>query len=117
MGIGAIGVPVAALFVVSLVLWIRRRTFSGLLQLAGSVCLLVMVVTHLAEALHLLPGMGWGLPNSPGHYLDLFSAISGVILSLMAYVVRRRFQTDAPCRSCPVIGASRRSPPTPRRID
>jgi hypothetical protein len=91
--IGAIGAPVAALFVASLLLLLRRRTMSGVLQLAGSVCLLVMVLTHLAEALHLLPGMGWGLPNSAGHYLDLFSAISGVVLLLMAYVVRRRLSS------------------------
>jgi hypothetical protein len=24
--------------------------------------------------LHMLPGMGWGLPDSPGHYLDFTSA-------------------------------------------
>lgn len=32
--------------------------------------------------------MGWGLPNSPGHYLDLFSAISGPVLLLAAGIVR-----------------------------
>ena len=48
-----------------------------------------MALTHVAEALHLLPGMGWGLPNSPGHYLDLISAIAGVVLLLAAFVVRR----------------------------
>jgi hypothetical protein len=47
-----------------------------------------MAMTHVAEALHLLPGMGWGLPNSPGHYLDLFSAISGIVLLLAACLVR-----------------------------
>jgi hypothetical protein len=48
-----------------------------------------MVLTHVAERLHLLPGMGWGLPNSPGHYLDLFSAVSGIALLLAAFIVRR----------------------------
>jgi hypothetical protein len=38
----------------------------------------------LRKALHLLPGMGWGLPNSPGHYVDLFSAVSGIVLLLLA---------------------------------
>ena len=60
-----------------------------LLILAGCGCLVVMVLTHIAEALNFLPGMGWGLPNSPGHYLDLFSAIAGVVLLLTAYVVSR----------------------------
>jgi hypothetical protein len=35
--------------------------------------------------------MGWGLPSSPGHYLDLFSAIDGVALLLAALLVRPRF--------------------------
>ena len=60
------------------------------LQVAGAVCFLVMVLTHVAEALQLLPGMGWGLPNSPGHYLGLFSAIAGLVLFLAAYLLGRR---------------------------
>jgi hypothetical protein len=59
-----------------------------LLLLAGCACVAVMAMTHVAEALHLLPGMGWGLPNSPGHYLDLFSAIAGIVLLLAAGLVR-----------------------------
>jgi hypothetical protein len=31
---------------------------------------LVVVLTHVAEKLDLFPVMGWGLPDSPGHYLD-----------------------------------------------
>jgi hypothetical protein len=55
----------------------------------ASACLVVLILTHVAEALRILPGMGWGLPNSPGHYLNLFSAASGIILLLLACVVRR----------------------------
>jgi hypothetical protein len=33
------------------------------------------MLTHVAERLRILPGMGWGLPDSPGHYLDLVCAI------------------------------------------
>jgi len=47
-----------------------------------------MALTHLAERARVLLGMGWGLPNSPGHYLDLFSAFSGAVLLLAAGVVR-----------------------------
>jgi hypothetical protein len=47
----------------------------------------MMALTHVAERARFLPGMGWGLPNSPGHYLDLFSAISGAVLLLAAGVV------------------------------
>lgn len=63
----------------------RRRR---LLLLAGSICLLMVVFTHVAERWHLLPGMGWGLPNSPGHYLDLLSAVTGAI-ALIAYALLR----------------------------
>jgi hypothetical protein len=59
---------------------------ARLLLLAGSACLVVMILTHVAERLHILTGMGWGLPNSPGHYLDLAGAIAGVVLLLAACV-------------------------------
>ena len=58
------------------------------LLLAGCACLIVVVLTHLAERLRVLPSMGWGLPNSPGHYLDLFSAVAGVVLLLAAGIAR-----------------------------
>jgi hypothetical protein len=48
----------------------------------------MMAFTHVAERLGVLPSMGWGLPNSPGHYLDLFSAMSGTVLLLAAAIVR-----------------------------
>ena len=67
----------------------RRHRSVRFLQILGCACLLVMVLTHVAERLHLLPGMGWGLPNSPGHYIDLLSAVSGVALLLAAFIVRR----------------------------
>jgi hypothetical protein len=62
-------------------------TAARRLVLAGFSCLLVMVLTHVAESLQLFPGMGWGLPNSPGHYLDLFSAVGGVALLVTAGVL------------------------------
>ena len=55
---------------------------------AGCGWLIVMVLTHVAERFAILPGMGWGLPGSPGHYLDLFSAASGVVLLLAAGIAR-----------------------------
>jgi len=32
-------------------------------------CLAVVVLTHVAEALHLFPWMHWGQEHSVGHYL------------------------------------------------
>lgn len=46
----------------------------------------MVVLTHIAEAFHIFPAMGWGLPNSVGHYLDLVSAILGVALLLLGFV-------------------------------
>jgi hypothetical protein len=58
----------------------RRVIFWRFLQVFGAACLIVVVLTHVAETYRLLPGMGWGLPNNPGHYLDLVSAVLGCTL-------------------------------------
>jgi len=47
-----------------------------------------MVLTHVAEHFHIWTSMGWGLPHSPGHYLDLVSAIAGIGLLLGAAFLR-----------------------------
>jgi succinate dehydrogenase/fumarate reductase cytochrome b subunit len=46
----------------------------------GAACFVMVALTHVAEAFHIFPALGWGMPNSPGHYLDLVSAILGCIL-------------------------------------
>jgi hypothetical protein len=84
-----IGTLVGALFLGSAVSFARERTGWRSVQLFGSFCLVVVVFTHVAEAFHLLPGMGWGLPTSAGHYLDLCSAIIGLILLPLGYVLAR----------------------------
>jgi hypothetical protein len=58
------------------------------LTLAGCACLMIVLLTHVAEALHALPGMGWGQPDSLGHYLDLLSAIIGVGFLMLAGILR-----------------------------
>jgi hypothetical protein len=70
-------VPTLVLFSGSAVLLSRTRTMAALLQLLGAACLVAVVLTHLCEAFDLFPGMGWGLPNSVGHYLDLGIRCSG----------------------------------------
>ncbi len=66
--------------------FVRTRTAPALLQLVGAACLVVVVLTHLAESLRLLPWMGWGQPHSPGHYLDLASALLGGLLFPVGYL-------------------------------
>ena len=48
---------------------------------------MVVVVTHVCEALHLLPSMYWGQPQSVGHYLDLSSAVLGLTLFPIGYLL------------------------------
>ena len=82
-------VPVAALLAYSVARFVRRQTVPLLLQVLGAGCLLVVVLTHVAEALHLMPAMRWGEPTSAGHYLDLVSAVLGVGAGRGASVRRR----------------------------
>lgn len=86
--------PVIALLPVSLLLsggiaWAyREKTVPTLLQLVGAASFLIVVLAHIFEALHLLAWMNWGLEHSPGHYLDLSSAILGLILFPIGYLLQ-----------------------------
>jgi hypothetical protein len=69
------------------------RTLPLFAQLFGAGCLVVVVLTHVCEALHLLPWMQWGDEHSVGHYLDLTSAVLRVTLFPLGYlfeVLRKR---------------------------
>src|SRR5690348_12472030 len=58
----------------------------GLPRRPSGVCWLIVVLAHVAERMHVISRMGWGLLNSPGHYLDLISAVVGTLLVLAAFV-------------------------------
>lgn len=79
--------PTGALFAGAIVLVMRRRRWSTFLQAVGAGCLVLVVLAHLAEAVHAISWMGWGLENSPGHYLDLGSAILGFVLFPAGYLL------------------------------
>jgi formate hydrogenlyase subunit 3/multisubunit Na+/H+ antiporter MnhD subunit len=72
----------------------RQMTVPLLLQLVGAACLVVVVLTHICEALHLFPRMQWGEERGIGHYLDLVSAVFGLTLFPLGYccsvVTKRR---------------------------
>ena len=61
-----------------------------MLQLCGSACLVIVILTHIAEALHLFPFMDWGEQHSPGHYVDLTSAVLAVTLLPLGYLFQVR---------------------------
>ena len=80
-------VPAGILFVGSVVLFLRERTLGSFLQPLGAGCLVLVILTHVFEALHLLPWMHWGSEHSVGHYLDLWSAVLGLALFPIGYLL------------------------------
>jgi len=80
-------VPAGILFVGSVLLFLRERTLGSFLQPLGAGCLVVVILTHVFEALHLLPWMQWGSNHSVGHYLDLGSAVLGLTLFPIGYLL------------------------------
>lgn len=82
-----VAVPACMLCLGSAVLFFRARTASTVLQLLGAGCLIVVVLTHVFEALNLFPWMHWGLEHSVGHYLDLMSAVLGLTLFPIGYLL------------------------------
>ena|SRR2546428_11902167 len=80
-------IPVCLLIIWSGVLFARDKTPGRFLQALGAGCLLIVVLTHVAEALDLFAFMHWGEEQSLGHYLDLSSAVLGVTLWPLGYAV------------------------------
>ena len=80
-------VPTGLLFSYSLVLFRRKAPWS-VLQLVGATFLVIVVLTHVCEALRLFPWMDWGAAHSAGHYLDLSSAVLGLTLLPAGYLGR-----------------------------
>ena len=73
-------VPALLLLSGSALLFFKTKTEPTLLQLLGTGCLMVVVIAHGCEAFGLFPWMGWGRPDSAGHYLDLVSAVIALTL-------------------------------------
>jgi len=80
-------VPAGILFVGSVLLFLRERTLGSFLQPLGAGCLVVVILTHIFEELHLLPRMQWASSHSVGHYLDLGSAVLGLTLFPIGYLL------------------------------
>ena len=82
---------VSVLVVASAVVFKREptTTIGSLLQLLGSGCLGIVVLTHIFESVDLFPWLRWGHPDSVGHYVDVGSAIVGLTLLPLGYTLRR----------------------------
>lgn len=80
-------VPVCMLFSGAVALSLGRKTVSSFLQLLGAGSLVVVVLTHICEAIHLFPWMHFGLEHSLGHYVDFGSAVLGLTFFPFGYLV------------------------------
>lgn len=80
-------VPAGMLLVGSVRLFRAAGRLPALLQVLGAVGLVVVVLTHICEGLHLFLVMRWGSEHSAGHYLDLGSAICGFTLFPVGYLL------------------------------
>ena len=78
--------PLLMLFSGAVLLYVRTKTTSSLMQVIGAGCLMVVVLTHVCEALNLFPSMRWGADDSIGHYLDLSSGVLGLSLFAVGYL-------------------------------
>jgi len=77
--------PASLLVSGSAILFLRQRSLYPFMQLLGAGCIVAIVLTHVCEGLHWLPGMHWGLEHSAGHYVDLAGAVLGLTLFPAGY--------------------------------
>jgi uncharacterized membrane protein len=85
-----IGLAICTTFVASAIALVQERNAPSFIQLLGAGCLIIVVLAHVAERFDFLPSMGWGLPESIGHYVDLVSAVVGLMLLPVGYLLRKR---------------------------
>lgn len=77
--------PAGLLLSGSTIMFFRGKTQVIFMQLVGAGCIMLVVLTHMCEALHLFPAMHWGLEHSVGHYVDLVGAVLGLTLFPAGY--------------------------------
>jgi hypothetical protein len=70
----------------SAVLFCKGKTLCSFLQMLGAGCLAVVVLSHIAEGLHLFPSMHWGLERGVGHRLDFWCAVLGLAFFPTGYL-------------------------------
>ena len=80
-----LAVPIGLLFSACIIHLLRWKTAGSFLQLMGAGFLGIVVLTHVCEGVQLLPWMGWGVKGTAGHYLDLASAVLGLVLLPAGY--------------------------------
>jgi hypothetical protein len=79
--------PSLFLLIGAMLVFLRKRETSSLLQLLGAVSLVLVVLAHICEGLDLFPEMRWGQEESAGHYIDLSSAVLAATLFPIGYLL------------------------------
>ena len=77
---------------------LKEKSARAVIQSLGAGFLMVVVFAHICEGLGLFPSMHWGLPHSAGHYLDFWSAVLGLALFLIGYLLRARTKRQIEAR-------------------
>jgi hypothetical protein len=80
-------VPTLFLLAGAILVFVRERGTSALLQLLGAASLVLVVLTHICEGLDLFLAMRWGEAQSVGHYIDLSSAVAALTLFPIGYLL------------------------------
>jgi hypothetical protein len=78
------------LFAGSIIVVIRRKTFCTLLQTLGTACLMMVLLTNIAEV-----SSGWRLPNLVGYFLDFWGIVLGLTLFPVGYLCHALRKTGA----------------------
>ncbi len=89
-------IPACMLFAGSVAVFWRGKTPGSVLQLLGAGCLVIVVLTHVAEGLQLFSSMQWGEAESVGHYLDVSSAVLGITLFPLGYLLHALGKRPSP---------------------
>ncbi len=82
------------LFVGSIAFFFTRKNVGTFLEVIGAGCLVGVVFTHIFEALDLFARMQWGFEHSVGHYLDFWSAVVGLTLFPVGYLLHALVDRD-----------------------
>jgi hypothetical protein len=85
----------SALLTGSALLFRRQRNTGSRLLLLATICFVVVALSHVFEALAILPTAGWGRPHSVGHYIDLIAAVLGLSLAVAGLAVRFAYERAA----------------------
>lgn len=80
-------VPTLFLLAGAILVFLRERETSSLLQLLGAASLVLVVLAHICEGLDLFPAMRWGEEQGAGHYIDVISAVLGLTLFPIGYLL------------------------------